>query len=129
MLLQAGVNINNSNVLNDAAQVLLALLPLISVIVLGVLTIIIIYLDHKQRIIILEKSGNLPPKKMNEKILLIGLLSTFIGITLTIFFGIKDGFNDSLLGGIIPAATGLGLITYIIIITKIKSSKNDNNER
>lgn len=125
MLLQAGMNLNSTNVLNDAAQVLLALLPIISVVVVGILTAIITVLDHKQRIIILEKSGELPPRKINDKIFLIGLLSTFIGITLTVFFAVKDGFNDSLLGGILPTATGLGLITYILINAKNKKEEDD----
>ncbi|MBN2737103.1 MAG: hypothetical protein JXR70_08995 [Spirochaetales bacterium] len=128
MLLQSGVNAG-TNVLNDAAQVLLALLPIISVVVIGVLTIIVVILDHKQRMVIFEKSGNLPPRKINEKILLIGLLSTFIGITLTVFFAIKDGFSDTLLGGILPAATGLGIICYILIITLNKREEDGKAKR
>ena len=98
------------------AQVLISTLPLIAIIVFGVLTFFYLKWEHQKRMLIIEKGGELPPAKFNEKLLLIGLLSLFIGIGLTVFFIIQTGLSNALLGGIIPLTAGLGIITYIMII-------------
>jgi hypothetical protein len=98
------------------AQVLISTLPMIAIIVFGILAFFYLKWEHQKRMLIIEKGGELPPAKFNEKLLLIGLLSLFIGIGLTVFFIIQTGLSNALLGGIIPLTAGLGIITYIIII-------------
>ncbi len=98
------------------AQVLISTLPMIAIIVFGILAFFYLKWEHQKRMLIIEKGGELPPAKFNEKLLLIGLLSLFIGIGLTVFFIIQTGLSNALLGGIIPLTAGMGIITYIIII-------------
>jgi len=98
------------------AQILISVLPMVTIIVLGIVAIFYFKWEHQKRMLIIEKGGTPPPKKFNEKLLLIGLLSLFIGIGLTIFFMLQTGVSNALLGGIVPLAAGLGIITYIIIV-------------
>lgn len=98
------------------AQVLISVLPLVTIVVLGILGFFYMKWDHQKRMLIIEKGGTPPPKKFNEKLLLMGFLSLFIGIGLTIFFILQIGLNNALLGGIIPLAAGLGILTYLVVI-------------
>ncbi len=98
------------------AQVLISTLPLIAIIVFGILTFFYLKWEHQKRMLIIEKRGELPPATFNEKLLLIGLLSLFIGIGLTVFFIFQTGLSNALLGGIVPLTAGMGMLTYIIII-------------
>ena len=98
------------------AQILISILPLVTIVVLGVLTYFYMKWEHQKRMLTIEKGGTPLPKKFNEKLLLIGILSLFIGIGLTIFFIVEAGWSNELLGGIIPLAAGLGILTYLIIL-------------
>ncbi|MBN2440263.1 MAG: hypothetical protein JXJ04_02930 [Spirochaetales bacterium] len=105
----------------DSAQVLIAILPLVSVVVLGALTYFFLLWDHQKRILIIQKGGTPPSSKIEEKLLLLGIVALFIGIGLTVFFAIYNGLSPSLLGGIIPTTAGMGIITaYIFIYRKRK---------
>ncbi|MBN1697352.1 MAG: hypothetical protein JW881_07545 [Spirochaetales bacterium] len=96
----------------DAAQVIIAIVPLVSVIVLGILAYFFMFWDHQKRLIIIQKGGTPPPRRIDDKLLLLGIVALFIGVGLTVFFALYNGLNPSLLGGIIPITAGLGIITY-----------------
>jgi hypothetical protein len=107
--------------LSDAAQVIIAIIPLVSVIVLGILTFFFMLWDHQKRLIIIQKGGTPPPRQTDEKLLLLGIVALFIGVGLTVFFAIYNGLSPSLLGGIVPTTSGLGIITYYGIIKRKRS--------
>jgi len=98
------------------AQILISILPLVTIAGLGVLAYFYMKWEHQKRMLIIEKGGMPPPKRFNEKLLLIGILSVFIGICLTIFFIVQAGWSYELLGGIIPLAAGLGILTYLTMV-------------
>jgi hypothetical protein len=100
----------------SSAQVIIAIVPLVSVIVLGILTFFYMMWDHQKRLLIIQKGGTPPSRKIEEKLFLLGIVSLFIGIGLTVFFIIYNGLSPSLLGGIIPTTAGLGIITAYAII-------------
>jgi hypothetical protein len=104
-----------SNGLNETAQVLIAILPLVSVIILGFLVFFFMLWDHQKRILIINKGGTPQPRNIDDKLLLIGIVSIFIGAGLTIFSAIYNGFTPSLLGGIVPLTAGAGIITYFAV--------------
>ena len=107
--------------LNDTAQIIIAIVPLTSVVVLGILTYFYMLWDHQKRILIIQKGGTPPSHKIDEKLLLLGIVALFIGFGLTVFFIIYNGLSPSLLGGIIPTTAGMGIITaYTIIYRKRK---------
>jgi hypothetical protein len=102
--------------LNTTAQVLIAILPLASVLVLGILTFFFMLWDHQKRILIINKGGTPVPRNINDKLLLLGIVSIFIGSGLVVFMSMYSGFSPSLLGGIVPATGGAGIVTYYFII-------------
>jgi hypothetical protein len=102
--------------LRPSAQVLIASIPLVALVLLSVLTFFFILWDYKRARLIIERGGTPVPRRIDEKLLLIGIVALFVGVGLLVFFALKTGLSDSLLGGIIPTMTGLGIITYYALI-------------
>ncbi len=106
--------------LRPSAQVLIASIPLVAVTLLAVLTFFFILWDYKRIRLIIERGGTPVPRNLDEKLLLIGIVALFVGVGLLVFFALKTGLSDSLLGGIIPTTVGLGIITYYLIMHRAK---------
>lgn len=98
--------------MSQSAQVLIALLPMVSVVIVGVLYFFYMLWEYRKARMLIEKDRPAPPSRFNERLLLIGIVALCVGIGLLIFFLIKGGFGDALLGGIIPITTGLGILIY-----------------
>ena len=101
--------------LTPTAQILIAIIPLTAVVMLTGLFFFYLFWDYKKEVLIIEKGGNPPRRRIDEKLLLIGIVALFVGIGLTIFFAVYTGFTPSLLGGIMPTVSGLGIVVYYII--------------
>ncbi len=106
--------------LNPSAQVLIASLPMVAIILLAVLSFFFILWDYRKNRLIIEKGGTPVPRRIDEKLILIGIVSLFVGAGLLVFFALKTGLSNSLLGGIIPTMAGLGIITYYSVFHRIK---------
>jgi heme/copper-type cytochrome/quinol oxidase subunit 2 len=102
--------------MTPAAQLLIAILPLVAVVLLAVLTFFIILWDYRAKKASIEKGQQPVPRNIDDKLLLIGIVSLFVGVGLLVFFVLYNGLSNSLLGGIIPLAVGLGIITHYIIM-------------
>ncbi len=102
--------------LRPSAQVLIASIPLVALVLLSVLTFFFILWDYRRARLIIERGGTPVPRRIDEKLLLIGIVALFVGVGLLVFFALKTGLSNSLLGGIIPTMTGLGIITYYALI-------------
>ena len=111
-----------------AAQVLLAAIPIVSVSVLAVLSFFVILWDHRKQQLMIERGLTPKPKNIDDKLLLIGIVALFVGVGLLVFFSLKTGLSNSLLGGIIPTASGMGIITYYILIHRLKSSREHEKD-
>ena len=98
------------------AQVLIAVLPLVAVVLLAVLTYFFFLWDYKRNRLIIEKGQTPVPRNIDDKLLLIGIVALFVGVGLLIFFSLYNGLSNSLLGGIIPFTAGLGIVTHYIIM-------------
>jgi len=107
--------------LRPSAQVLIAALPLVAVVLLSVLTFFFILWDYKRKRLIIERGGTPVPRNIDEKLLLIGIVALFVGVGLLVFFALKTGLSDALLGGIIPTTAGLGIITYYVLVQRRKT--------
>lgn len=103
-----------------SAQILIASLPLVALVLLSVLTFFFILWDYKRSRLIIERGGTPVPRNIDEKLLLIGIVALFVGVGLLVFFALKTGLSDALLGGIIPTMAGLGIITYYVIAQRNK---------
>jgi hypothetical protein len=109
--------------LRPSAQVLIASLPLVAVVLLAVLTFFFILWDYKRKRLIIERGGTPAPRNLDEKLLLIGIVALFVGVGVLVFFALKTGLSDALLGGIIPTTAGLGIITYYGLVHRKRSDK------
>jgi len=98
---------------SNAAQVIIAIIPLVGV-VMGSLVIFFYLLWNHRRRTIMIKAGHYarPDFDILSFSLLAGLLLSVVGIALTVFLAIIEGMNYGLLGGIIPLSIGIGLLTY-----------------
>jgi hypothetical protein len=105
---------------NSAAQVLIAAIPIVSVSVLAVLSFFVILWDYRKQRLMIERGLTPKPRNIDDKLLLIGIIALFVGVGLLVFFGLKTGLSNSLLGGIIPTASGMGIVTYYILISTVK---------
>lgn len=115
---------------NSAAQVLIAAIPIVSVSVLAVLSFFVVLWDYKKQRLMIERGLTPKPKNIDDKLLLIGIVAFFVGAGLLIFFGLKTGLSNSLLGGIIPIASGMGIITYYILMYRLKKKRErEKNNR
>ena len=107
--------------LSPAAQVLIAALPLVAVVLLAVLAFFSMLWDHQRNTIIVARGEKPVPRDIDDKILLLGVVALFVGIGLLVFFALHDGITNSLLGGIIPVAAGLGTITHYAVSRRRKN--------
>jgi uncharacterized membrane protein len=102
--------------MTPAAQILIAILPLVAVVLLAVLTFFVLLWDYRTKQVTIEKGQQPVPRNIDDKLLLIGIVSLFVGVGLTLFFVLYNGISNSLLGGIIPVAVGLGIVTHYLIM-------------
>lgn len=109
--------------INSAAQVLIAAIPIVSVSVLAVLSFFVILWDYRKQQLMIERGLNPKPRNIDDRLLLIGIVALFVGVGLLVFFSLKTGLSNSLLGGIIPTASGMGIITYYVLITSLKKKR------
>lgn len=109
--------------INSAAQVLIAAIPIVSVSVLAVLSFFVILWDYRKQQLMIERGLTPKPRNIDDKLLLIGIVALFVGVGLLVFFGLKTGLSNSLLGGIIPTASGMGIITYYILKYSLKKKR------
>ena len=98
---------------SPAAQVIIALIPIVGIVIGGVIiffALLWVHHERKQRI----KAGLTQKTRFNFKAatLLIGLLLAGIGTMLTVFFALFAGISPALLGGLIPLTIGLCLLAF-----------------
>jgi len=102
--------------MSRAAQVLISLLPLVSVVIVGILYFFYLLWEYRKAQMLIERGESAPPSRFNERMLLIGIVSLCVGAGLLIYFLLKEGISDALLGGIIPIAAGAGILIYYRIV-------------
>lgn len=108
-----------------SAQVIISILPIVAVVVCSILLFFYLLWEHKKNKLIIEKGDKPAPRQLDEKLLLIGIVSLFVGVGLSFFFLLYNGLDESLLGGIIPTTVGLGIVTYYIIIQRKHQRSSD----
>jgi hypothetical protein len=102
--------------MNATAQVLIAILPLVSVVLVSVLLFFHLFWEYRKAKLLIEKGLPVPRSRLNERLLLLGVVALFVGLGLLIFFILAGERGDTLLGGIMPTAAGAGLIVYYVSV-------------
>jgi len=106
-----------------AAQVIVTIIPIVGI-VMGC-TVVFFYLlwSYKLKVHMIEKGiFTRVPFDMDTFSLLAGLVLFILGLVLTIFFLVKDGFSYDVLSGLIPVSIGVSLLIFFIVRFKIKSN-------
>ncbi|MDR0444029.1 MAG: hypothetical protein LBH44_11555 [Treponema sp.] len=100
-----------------AAQVIIAVIPIVGI-VMGSVVIFFYFLWNHRRRTLLIKAGqyNRPDFNLRSFSLLCGLLLSSVGVALTVLLSIIEGASYGLLGGIIPLSMGFGLLAYYMIM-------------
>ncbi len=110
---------------STAAQVIVSIIPIVGI-VMGCTVIFFFLMWHfKARILMIEKGlVKKTPFDLTAFSLFAGLILTAIGLSLIIFFVIKEGFSYGVLSGLIPFSIGSSLLLFFYIRSRLKS-KNE----
>ena len=105
-----------AHITSAAAQVLIAVIPIVGI-VMGAVVVFFYFLWSHRRRTLLIKAGhyNRPEFDLFVFSLLAGLLLGSVGLTLTLFLAIVTGPTYGVLGGIIPLSMGIGLLAFHVI--------------
>jgi hypothetical protein len=99
-----------------AAQVLVAIIPIVGIVMGSVVVFFYLLWDHRRRTLLINTNHySRPVFDLLTFSLLAGLLLGSVGLTLTVFLAIVAGQSYGLLGGIIPLAMGIGLLAFYCI--------------
>lgn len=104
------------DVTSAAAQVIIAIIPIVGI-VMGC-SVVFFYLLwlHRERMLMIEK-GTYAPRPIDIDIfsLLAGILLVAVGLTLTIVFIVFSSTGYAVLGGLIPLSIGIGLLAFYVL--------------
>lgn len=111
---------------STAAQVIIAVIPIVGIVMGSVVALLYISLNYKAKCALIEKGQYKPVDfDIDSFCLFAGLLLIPVGIILIMFFIIKQGFSYGLLGGLIPFSVGVSMVLYFILRSRIISKRND----
>ena len=104
------------NATSAAAQVIIAIIPIVGIVMGSVVIFFYLLWNHRRRTLLI-KAGQYtrPDFNIHSFSLLSGLLLISAGVALTVLLAIVEGASYGLLGGIIPMSMGAGLLAYYII--------------
>ena len=102
-----------------AVQVIISIIPIVGIVMGSVVIFFYLLWNHRQAMKIIETGAY---KKSDFDIdafcLLAGLILLSIGISLVVFFLIKETFSYGVLSGLIPLSIGISFITFFILRLK-----------
>ncbi|MDR0600514.1 MAG: hypothetical protein LBG84_10620 [Treponema sp.] len=101
---------------STAAQVMVAIIPIVGIVMSSVVAFFYLLWYHRRRILLI-KSGQYRKFSfdLSSFSLFTGLLLLTVGLSLTVLLALIGGLNYALLGGIIPLSVGIGLLAYYLI--------------
>ncbi len=110
-----------------AAQIIIAIIPIVGIVMAAVLIFFFLLWRHKQIICQIKTNVYTPIKfSLQNFCLILGLLLFIVGIILTVLFSIIEGLSFVLLGGLVPLGCGLSLILFFIISLKLKNAEKES---
>ena len=116
----------------SAAQVIIAIIPIVGIVMGSVVIFFYLLWNHRRRTLLIKAGQYTKPEfNLYSFSLLSGLLLSTVGVALTVLLSIIEGASYGLLGGIIPLAMGCGLLAYYVIkryeTTGLRSSDNSRS--
>ncbi len=110
-----------------AAQIIVTVIPIVGIVFGSTVLFFYIYYGHRARMLMIEKGTyqrTIEKFDLDSFSLFFGLLSFCIGLGMSLFFYLREGYSYGLLGGLIPFAVGVGLISFFIIRIRISAKKD-----
>ncbi len=96
-----------------AAQVILAIIPIVGIVMGAVVIFFYILWRHRQIVRQIERGGyKRPVFDLYLFSVLAGFLLTGLGLVLSLLFLVIEGVSYTLLGGLIPFALGISLLAF-----------------
>ncbi|MFZ4614688.1 MAG: hypothetical protein ACOYM2_00660 [Rectinemataceae bacterium] len=97
-----------------AAQVLVALIPILGIFLGSVVAFSYLLWTHRERKLLIQQGTWSPNRIAFEALcLLVGLVLTSVGLVISFLIGIVNGVGYPLLGGLIPFMCGVSLLLYV----------------
>ncbi len=105
---------------STSAQIIMSVVPILGVICSCVVLVVFIRWYFRFQTHLLKEGqykGSVHVDELNAHslLLLLGIVSSFLGLPIGILFYMVNGVSYSVLNGIIPFFSGLGMITYYIL--------------
>lgn len=98
---------------SGAAQVLIAIVPIVGIVMGGVVAFFYLLWSHGERRLMIERGLYEPARfDLNTFSLLSGILLTAVGLILSVVFIGVAGFGYAMLGGLVPLGLGIGLLAF-----------------
>ena len=118
------------NFSSKAAQILVALIPIVAIVMAAVLVFFAFLWKHRENKTRIIKGSYNPPQKRNYQAfsLLLGLCLVGVGLVLTALFAIMDKISWSILGGLIPLVLGIALLIFYKINPDFKNNSTNSND-
>ncbi len=111
---------------SEAAQIIVTIIPIVGIVVGA--TVILFYLlwNYKQKVMMIDKGIYKKSELDIESLSLFsGLILFGIGLSLFLFFYIKESFGYSILSGLVPLSIGASLIVFFALSRNLDKDKND----
>ncbi|MDR2601501.1 MAG: hypothetical protein LBC53_03495 [Spirochaetaceae bacterium] len=107
---------------SSAAQVIIAVIPIVGIIMGSVVVFFYLLWNHKRTMLLIQTKQYVRRNfNLRSFCLLTGLLLTVIGLCLTVFLSLLQGLSYSLLGGVIPLCCGVTFLIYFFVSGKVSS--------
>lgn len=121
---------NMQSLPSTAAQIIVTIIPLVGIIMGCTVIMLFIVYNHKQRMLMIEK-GILKRGSFDIDLfsLFSGIFLLGIGLSLGIFFLLKEGLQYSVLSGLIPFSAGVSLLLFFLIRTKLNNTNNNDKSK
>lgn len=101
---------------SPTVNIIVSIIPIVGIVMGSVVVFFYLLWSHKQRMLMIQK--DIYEKRLFDLesfSLFTGLLLLGIGLSLTVFFIVKDGFGYAVLSGLIPFSLGVSMIVFFIL--------------
>lgn len=97
-----------------AAQVIIAIIPIVGISMGGIVVFFWLLWNHRERRLLIQQGAWTPSRLDIDTVgLLSGLLLLAVGMVLTVLILAVSGIGYPLLGGLIPLAIGVSLLGFV----------------
>ncbi len=106
---------------SPAVNIIVSVIPIVGIVMGSTVVFFYLLFSHRQKVLMIQK-GAVQKKifDLDSFSLLAGLLLLGAGVSLTLFFLLKEGFSYSVLGGLIPFSIGVSLVVFFAVRRKMR---------